>query len=100
MPHRRTVRLIVNALFVLLSLSSLAPAEVVRVQVDQREAFADGQSFGTAGPYERVRGRMFLEVDPAHPANVRVVDLALAPRNEREKVEFWTDFFLLKPVDS
>src|SRR5580765_1803488 len=99
MSPRRIVRLIVNSIFVLLSSSSLAPAEVVRVRVDQREAFAAGQSFGTAGPYERISGRMFLEVDPAHPANVRIVDLALAPRNERGKVEFWTDYFLLKPVD-
>ena len=41
---------------------------------------------------------MFLEVDPADQANARIVDLKLAPRNERGKVEFWSDFFLLKPV--
>jgi hypothetical protein len=90
---------IVCSFLALLASASVATAEVVRVQVDRREAFADGQSFGSAGPYERLSGRMFLEVDPDHPANARVVDLMLAPRNDRGKVEFWSDFLLLKPVD-
>jgi hypothetical protein len=78
----------------------LARGEVVRVTIDRREPFADGQSFGSAGPYERILGRMFLEVDPDHAANARIVDLKLAPCNPRGKVEFWTDFFLLKPVEA
>lgn len=32
--------------------------------------------------------------------NAGIHDLKLAPRNERGRVECWTDFFLLKPVDS
>jgi hypothetical protein len=77
----------------------VARGEVVRVTIDRREPFADGHSFGSAGPYERILGRMFLEVDPGHAANARIVDLNLAARNARGKVEFWTDFFLLKPVE-
>ncbi len=98
MLHRRITTL-VGVFFAFLASINLARAEVVRVQVDRREAFAGGQSFGTAGPYERLVGRMFLEVDTTHPANGRIVDLRLAPRNTRGKVEFWSDFFLLKPVD-
>lgn len=81
---------------------SAAPARagVVRVEIRTREAFAEGRSFGRSGPYERIAGRMFLEVDPGAPANARVVDLSLAPRNARGRVEFATDFFLLKPVDA
>ncbi|MBS0262297.1 MAG: hypothetical protein JSS02_10135 [Planctomycetes bacterium] len=75
-------------------------AEVVRVQIDQREPFAEGEAFGTAGPYERIAGRLFLEVDPAHSANLRITDVSLAPRNTRGRVEFWSDFLLLKPLDA
>src|SRR5579872_5979991 len=95
---RHASKLIFTSLCLLITTASLVQAEVVRVRVDRREAFAEGQSFGTAGPYERIIGRMFLEVDPEHPSNDRIVDLRLAPRNARGKVEFWSDFFLLKPV--
>jgi len=74
-------------------------AEVVRLQIDQRSSFADGHVFGRSGPYERISGKMFLEVDPEDPANARITDIGLAPCNARGKVECWTDFFLLKPVD-
>jgi hypothetical protein len=43
---------------------------------------------------------LYVEVSPDNPANQRIVDLKLAPRNARGNVEFWTDFFLLKPVDA
>lgn len=79
---------------------SVTQAEVVRVEVTERAAFADGMSFGAAGAYERVKGRLYLETDPQHAANARISDLKLAPRNARGKVESWTDFFLLKPVDA
>jgi hypothetical protein len=75
-------------------------AGVVRVEISERSPFADGAVFGPAGAYERIRGRLLLETDPQHPANARVHDIALAPRNARGKVESWTDFFLLKPVDA
>ena len=87
--------------FVLPLLFLLAPAsaEVVRIQIDQREAFAGGHSFGKAGPYESVSGRFSFAVDPDAAANATITDLKLAPRNADGKVEFWADFFLLKPVD-
>jgi hypothetical protein len=76
-----------------------AQAEVVRVEINDRRPFAEGQSFGATGPYEAIRGRLHFQVDPEHPANDRITDLELAPRNEQGKVEFWSDFFLLKPAD-
>jgi hypothetical protein len=93
------LRVLFHALICWVAICGAAPAEVVRLVIQKREPFAGGESFGTAGPYERITGRMFLEVDPGHPANARIVDLALAPRNANGKVEFWTDVFLLKPVD-
>ena len=80
--------------------SIVSNGEVVRVEVTERSAFADGMSFGPAGAYERIRGRMYLETDPLDEANARICDLKRAPRNARGKVESWTDFFLLKPVDA
>ena len=63
-------------LFVWVSLAS--HAEVVRVEITERSAFADGVSFGPAGAYERIRGRMYLETDPLHESNARISDLKLA----------------------
>ena len=83
----------------LMSFSGVARSEVTRIEITNREPFADGHEFGTAGAYEKLVGRLHVEVSPDDPANGRIVDLKLAPRNDRGNVEFWTDFFLLKPVD-
>lgn len=79
--------------------SSAAEARVVRFVVEQRIPFAEGASFGNTGPYERLTGTAYCEVDPSDPLNAGIVDLALAPRNSRGRVEFSTPFFVLKPVD-
>ena len=76
-----------------------AGAEVVRVEVQRRTPFAEGVPFGPAGSYEVLEGRMYLETDPNLPANARITDVRRAPRNARGRVEFWTDFWLLKPTD-
>lgn len=45
------------ALAVVLSVfSSRVSAEVVRVEIERREPFAGGMSFGTVGAYESIRG--------------------------------------------
>lgn len=75
-------------------------AEVVRLEITARQPFAESHSFGAAGPYETIAGKLYYEVDPLDPANERVTDLKLAPRNARGRVEFWADFFLLTPVDA
>ena len=100
----RSVRLAVTAqVAVAFAHVAAAPppldAQVVRVEVDARTPFAGGHPFADTGPYERIVGRLYIEVDPDDPANARVSDLALAPTNEHGRVEVWTDFFLLKPVD-
>jgi hypothetical protein len=72
-------------------------AEVVRIDVQSRSDLVGGQPFGAAGPYEKLSGRIFFAVDPALPANRIVADLDKAPRNSAGKVEFSSDFFLIKP---
>jgi len=77
----------------------LALAEVVRVEIAERGPFADGHSFGRSGPYERIAGRLYFEIDPDAPQHAGITDVRRAPRNAAGRVEFWSDFFLLKPVD-
>ncbi len=79
--------------------AGFASAGVVRIEIEKRETFSDGQEFGDAGAYEFLDGRLYFEVDPGDPANARITDLERAPRNDQGKVEFWCDFFLLKPLD-
>jgi len=98
MRRRHLVNLGVAALLLSL-LAQSADAQVRRIRIDRREPFADGQSFGTVGPYEKLVGSLYLEVDPDHPANARITDVKLAPRNSRGRVEVRTDFYLIKPVD-
>ncbi|HEY0526970.1 MAG TPA: alpha/beta hydrolase domain-containing protein [Stellaceae bacterium] len=61
-------------------------------------AFA-GRSFGAAGPYELLRARARLAVDPDDPHNREIDDLDLAPRNAAGEVEFSADVEILRPVD-
>ena len=74
-------------------------AEMIGLEVYKREPFAEGKAFGDTGPYEKIVGIARFEVDPFHPRNKDIVDLPLAPRNIRGKVEFESDVFILAPKD-
>src|SRR5262245_41784056 len=76
-----------------------AAARVVRVEVRSRTDLLGGKSFGLAGAYEKVSGRMFFAVSPENPHDRAIVDLGLAPRNASGEVEFSADFFIVKPKD-
>jgi len=97
----RLFKILLSPWLIVLAALITAPAyaQVMRIEILRREPFAGGASFAAVGPYEIVAGRLYLEADPDDPANQRVHDLALAPRNARGKVEYSTEFFLLKPVD-
>jgi hypothetical protein len=82
-----------------LLLAAAAGAELVRIEIRERGDVLEGRPFGRTGPYERLAGRAFFEVDPALPANRIITDVALAPRNGRGRVEFSADLYLLKPRD-
>ena len=71
----------------------------VRLSIERQVSFAEGFPFGDTGPYERLTGSAFFELDPDDPANANVVDLPLAPRNANGAVEFRADLDILKPVD-
>jgi hypothetical protein len=54
---------------------------------------------GLVGPYERLVGKVDFALDPKLPENLKIVDLALAPRHVGGEVHFSPDFYLMKPVD-
>ena len=75
-------------------------ARVVRLVVEQTRRIADGRSFGDVGPYERLDGTVYIEVDPRDPLNAGIVNLDKAPKTPRGTVGFSSPFFILKPVDA
>ncbi len=108
-PHPSTLRPMLRPLSLRLFLSgpalliaflpNFAVARVVQLRVERREPVLNGKSFGLAGPYEKLVGRVEFALDPLSAPNVGIVDLGLAPRNRHGEVEFTADFYMLKPVD-
>ena len=70
----------------------------LELRITEREPFADGHPFESAGPYERLVGRAHFAVDPDAPAYADVVDLDKAPHNAGGLVEYATDVCILKPA--
>jgi len=70
-----------------------------RFEITLRRPLAGGRSFGAVGPYEELKGRLHMSVDPAHAANRAITDLSRAPRDPAGRVAFSTDVSLLLPVD-
>ncbi len=80
-------------------MATAAEARVTRIEISRQEPFAAGQTFGTVGAYEKLVGRFYGELDPAHALNAGIVDIDKAPRNARGRVEYSADFYILKPAD-
>src|SRR5215472_2471311 len=77
-----------------------ASARVVRFVIDTKTSPAfGGASFGSAGQYETLAGRVFGELDPSDPHNTIINDINLAPKNANGKVEYSATFFMVKPID-
>ena len=72
---------------------------ITKISIERREIFADGHEFPITGAYEKLVGKVFGEVDPKSSLNKIIVNLDKAPTNSRRRVEYWADFFILKPVD-
>ena len=87
------------AILIVLVTLSPAAAEVVRIEVRSRADLVSGKPFGATGPYEKLMGRIYFEVDPSNDANKIITDIDKAPRNARGRVEFSADFYLIKPKE-
>ena len=91
-------RIAVVVLSMLAAVSTVS-AEVVRVDITSRTDLVGGKAFGKIGPYEKLVGTIHFAIDPTNPANRIITDIDLAPRNADGRVEFRSDFFLLKPKE-
>ncbi len=84
----------------MLAVTPAVDARVIRIQVTTKESPTfGGYSFAGVGPYEKIAGKAFGELDPNDPKNAVIVDIKLAPRNRNGKVEYSFDFYVLKPID-
>jgi hypothetical protein len=75
-------------------------AEVTRIEITSRADVLGGKPFGLAGPYEKIIGKVFFAVDPAHPRNKSIVDIDKAQRDAQGRVEFSSDLYVLAPKES
>lgn len=91
-------RIVIGTVLLFLATTNVR-AELVSLEVRSREPFADGASFGDVGAYEKISAVARFAVDPTHPRNRDIIDLANAPRNKAGKVEFVADVFMLAPKD-
>ncbi len=80
-------------------LTQAAYAEVLSFEITERTPFADGQSFGDVGPYERIVGKVFYAIHPHKRQNKPIVDLQHAPTDALSKVHFASDLYILAPKD-
>src|ERR1700746_2937911 len=84
----------------LLTLATTAsPARVARIEIASSSAVLDGRSFGRAGPYERLSGRVYFAVAVDNPHNASIVDLRNAVNLHAGDVEFSADFIAVRPKD-
>src|SRR2546427_2610107 len=104
MMHRTTWFVLVVA--ALVAWAPPADAKVTRIVIDTKTspAFCTGTppvcpSFGNAGQYETLTGRAFGGLDPDDPQNALITDIALAPRNANNRVDYIATFFIVKPID-
>jgi len=72
---------------------------ITRFVIQKREPFAGGHEFPVTGAYEKFVGRLYGEVDPKNRLNRVIVNLSKAPRHKRGRVEYSSNFCILKPVD-
>ena len=79
--------------------ATTANARVTRLVITQTRPLGDGRSWGSAGPYERLDGIAYFEIDPNDLHNSVITDIRSAPVNARGMVEFSSPFYVLKPVD-
>src|SRR5436190_10683994 len=79
---------------------ALVSAEVSRVEITTRRDVAGGRSFGSAGAYEQLAGRLYFSIDPANKRNRVIVDLDKAQKNAAGKIEMSADLVILKPRDA
>ena len=101
--HRRrfSIRALLAAPLVVLLSTGVAPGQITRIDLPVVESPAlGGESYGSIGRYERLRGVVTGEVDPDDPRHRHIVNLDRAPRNARGRVEYRTTVEIYRPIDT
>ena len=70
---------------------------LLSIEITSVEPLAEGVPFGATGAYERVVGIARGEVDPKAAANRGIALIDKAPLNAGGRVEYTTDFYILRP---
>jgi hypothetical protein len=96
---RSPIRVILVLIALALAVSPLS-ARVLRVEIASRADVLGGKEFGTAGPYERITGRVYFALPVANSHNRRIVDLGNAVNLKNGEVEFSSDFVAVRPKDA
>jgi hypothetical protein len=86
------------SLSLFLSVPSLL-ARVTRVEVLTRTDVLGGKSFGDAGSYERLTGKVYFSVAVSNLHNQHITDLDKAETAQPGTVEFSADFIAVRPKD-
>jgi hypothetical protein len=73
---------------------------ITAIEITSHAPFVGGAAFGNVGTYERLDGVAIGELDPAHPRNACIANIANAPRNARGRVEYRSDICILRPADA
>ena len=95
-----TVSLLALAAAGVLIAAPAADARITKIEIASKQSPTfGGYAFVGVGPYEKIVGKAFGELDPNDPKNAVIVDIALAPKNANGKVEYGFDFYILKPID-
>src|ERR1051326_6885812 len=74
-------------------------AKIVRIEITGTEVYDGARKFGDAGEYIKISGWAYGEVDPNNSLNSIIQDIQLAPRNAKGRVEYVSQFILLRPVN-
>ena len=99
MLRRMRVSCLLIALILIVSLVPLE-ARVTRVEVGSRADLLGGKSFGEAGAYERISGKVYFTLSVANPHNQGIVDLGNAVNLKNGEVEVSADFIAFRPKDT
>jgi hypothetical protein len=61
---RKRLFLVAGSLVLAVTIPGSSEAHVLRLVVEQTRPIADGKRFGDVGPYERLGGTVYIEIDP------------------------------------
>jgi hypothetical protein len=83
----------IGAVLICLASCATAHAELVSLEIQSKKPWLGGN-------YEKLQGKAHFAIDPKSAVNQRIADISYAPVNAQGKVEFTSDFIIVRPADS